>query len=489
MLKFKFNKLKVLFGTSIFTTSLFVASFLITPLALAEDNIVIPDLGPAGIRGMTVQAEKNYGEFFMRKANGAGAVTADPVLNEYIDTVGSKLIMNASNVYFPFEFFLSSDKSLNASAFLGGKVQVNAGLFHYTDNEDEFASVLAHEISHVTQRHIARLIEAQTDRTPVSVASIIGSIVVALINPTVGMAALSSSTGLLAQAGINFTRDNESEADRVGLAVLARAGYNPMAMSDLFKKLLAQQGNINPAFSMLVDHPLSEIRVAETYNLAKNMPKRQNSKNPNFMMAKARVDVRYMKYDLNSLKERLLNSRTVNTVYKNYALALISLENKKFDEAASYLSKLNLTNNDFVLDVYTDIDIAQGRYQSAISRLKPIYDRKPNDGAIALNLANAYVEGKQADGAIKVLTAFTRKHPNHALATDLLIKAYFQKKDKCNGFQTAAWNSVLSSNYNQANGFLTDALHVCTGNDREIVRAKFKNYNYLRDFDAQFEKK
>ncbi|MDY5994818.1 MAG: hypothetical protein SPJ14_06265, partial [Succinivibrio sp.] len=68
-------------------------------------------------------------------------------------------------------------------------------------------------------------------------------------------------------------------------------------------------------------------------------------------------------------------------------------------------------------------------------------------------------------------------------------KAYFQKKDKCNGFQTAAWNSVLSSNYNQANGFLTDALHVCTGNDREIVRAKFKNYNYLRDFDGQFEKK
>ena len=473
MLKFKFNKLKVLFGTSIFTTSLFAASFLITPLALAEDNIVIPDLGPAGIRGMTVQAEKNYGEFFMRKGHGAGAVTADPVLNEYIDTVGSKLIMNASNVYFPFEFFLSSDKSLNASAFLGGKVQVNAGLFHYTDNEDE----------------CARLIEAQTDRTPVSVASIIGSIVVALINPTVGMAALSSSTGLLAQAGINFTRDNESEADRVGLAVLARAGYNPMAMSDLFKKLLAQQGNINPAFSMLVDHPLSEIRVAETYNLAKNMPKRQNSKNPNFMMAKARVDVRYMKYDLNSLKERLLNSRTVNSVYKNYALALIFLENKKFDEAASYLAKLNLPNNDFVLDVYTDIDIAQGRYQSAISRLKPLYDRKPNDGAIALNLANAYVEGKQSDGAIKVLTAFTRRHPNHALATDLLVKAYFQKKDKCNGFQTAAWNSVLSSNYNQANGFFTDALHVCTGNDREIVRAKFKNYNYLRDFDGQFEKK
>ncbi|MGN1281494.1 MAG: M48 family metalloprotease [Succinivibrio sp.] len=457
-------------------------------LCAAADNIVIPNLGTAGVRGMTIQAEKNYGEFFMRKANGAGIATADPVMNEYIDTIGNKLVINASNVYFPFEFFFSSDKTLNASAFLGGKVQINAGLFHYTDSEDEFASVIAHEISHVTQRHIARMIENQSDKMPVSIASIIGSIVIGLINPTVGAAALSSATGYMAQSGINFTRDNESEADRIGLSLLYAAGYNPMAMSDLFRKLLSTQGSINSAYAMLIDHPLSEVRVAESYNLAKNLPKRTSSKNANFMMAKARVDVRYMGYDLKSLKERLLKSSRVNPVYKKYALALICFEERKFEQALGYLDEIGLAENDFVLDLKTDIDLARGQGASAISRLKSVYAYKKKDSAIALNLANAYIEAKQPSGAIPVLKDFLISRPNHVLANSLLEKAYFEKKDKCNGFQYAAKGQILKGNYNQANAFLTDALHVCKGNDREIVRATFKTFNDIRDFDSQFEK-
>ncbi|MGN0894142.1 MAG: M48 family metalloprotease [Succinivibrio sp.] len=464
-----------------------VASLLVS-LSSAADNIVIPDLGTAGVRGMTVQAEKNYGEFFMRKANGAGIATADPVMNEYIDTIGNRLVINASNVYFPFEFFFSSDKSLNAAAFLGGKVQINAGLFHYTESEDEFASVVAHEVSHVTQRHIARMIENQSDKMPVSIASIIGSIVIGLINPTVGAAALSSATGYMAQSGINFTRENESEADRIGLSLLYSAGYNPMAMSDLFRKLLSTQGNINSAYAMLIDHPLSEIRVAETFNLAKNLPKRSSSKNSNFMMAKARVDVRYMGYDLKSLKERLIKSHKVNAVYKNYALALISYEEKNFEQALGYLEQIGLNENDFVLDLKTDIDLARGRGQSAIDRLKAVYAYKKKDSAIVLNLANAYLEANQPKGAIPVLKDFLLARPNHLLATDLLEKAYLKNKDKCSSYQYAAKGQILRGRYNQANAFLTDALHVCRGNEREIVRATFKTFNDLRDFDSQFEK-
>ncbi|MDY6416188.1 MAG: M48 family metalloprotease, partial [Succinivibrio dextrinosolvens] len=240
-----------------------ICAMFITSAAQAADNIFIPEMGTAGARGMTVQTERLYGEYFMRKARGAGIISYDPVMTEFINSVGQKLVLNANNVYFPFEFFLSADPSLNAAAFLGGKVQVNAGLFHYTDNEDEFASVLAHEISHITQRHIARFIEEQSDRGAISIAGIIGSIALAIINPTVGAAAFSTSAGLMAQTGINFTRDNEYEADRIGISVLDKAGYNPMAMSTLFKKLFSMQGNINSAYALLIDHPLSEIRVAE----------------------------------------------------------------------------------------------------------------------------------------------------------------------------------------------------------------------------------
>ena len=456
--------------------------------AIAED-VVIPDLGPAGVRGMSVIQEKNYGGYFIRKANGAGIISSDPVLTEYINTVGQNLVMHAQNVYFPFEFFLSADRSLNASAFLGGKVQVNAGLFHYAENEDEFASVLAHEVTHVTQRHIARFIEDQMDRSSMTIASIVGAIAIALINPTIGAAAITSTTGALAQANINFTRYNESEADRIGLQVLYNSGYNPMAMSELFRKLLSMQGNLNPAFAMLIDHPLSEIRVAEAYNAARLLPKRNNSKNPNYMFAKARVDVRYMNYDLKELEKRIEKSTKVNEHYRNYALALINLEKHNFDVAESYLNKLNLPRNDFVLDVMTDIDLGRNRGQNAISRLHSIYVDKPSDGAIVLNLANAYIETKQGNNAVRVLNKYLEKHPDSPLANEMLVRAYFMTKDKCSAYQAAAWNSVLKANCNMSNRFLTDALHLCEGSTREIVRAKFKKFNDLRQFDEQFEKK
>ena len=468
-----------------------ISTILLSSVALAQDNIVIPQMGTAGVRGMTIQAERNYGEYFKRKAQGAGFFATDPVMVEYINTVGRKLIMNSQDVYFPFEFFFSSNRQLNAAAFIGGKVQVNAGLFHYTKNEDEFASVLAHEIAHITQRHIARFIEQQANQTTYSIASIIGSIVLAVINPQIGMAAISSTTGLLAQAGINFTRDNEYEADRVGITTLYNAGYNPMAMSDLFRTLLSQQGNINPAFAMLIDHPLSEIRVAEAYNRAQALPKRKYTNNPNFMLAKARVDVRFMGLKLKDFKARLLNASVdVNEIYKNYALALIFFEEKDYSKAREYLSKLNyLHHNDFVLDLLTDIDIATNNKAQAVSRLAALYKDRPNDQVISLNLANAYLENNQAKQCIKVVTKVLQKDPSNILALDLKSQAYFKLQDKCNAYQASAEQEISKGLYNQANQHLTQALHYCTGNTREIVRAKFKVFADIRAFDEQFEKK
>ena len=149
----------------------------VLPAVQAAPYQALPDLGTAGVLGLTVQREEQLGEFFMRTARGRMPIIDDPVLNEYLNSVGSKLLLHAQYVNFPFEFFVVNDTSLNASAFLGGKVRVNTGLFIYSDTEDEFASVLAHEITHVTQRHIARFLESQVRVTSMTLASIIGSLV------------------------------------------------------------------------------------------------------------------------------------------------------------------------------------------------------------------------------------------------------------------------------------------------------------------------
>lgn len=467
-----------------------ICAMFITSAAQAADHISIPEMGTAGARGMTVQTERLYGEYFMRKARGAGIISYDPVMTEFINSVGQKLVLNANNVYFPFEFFLSADPSLNAAAFLGGKVQVNAGLFHYTDNEDEFASVLAHEISHITQRHIARFIEEQSDRGAISIASIIGSIALAILNPTVGAAAFSTSAGLMAQTGINFTRDNEYEADRIGISVLEKAGYNPMAMSTLFKKLFSMQGNINSAYALLIDHPLSEIRVAEAYNRAKNMPKRNNSTDPNFMFAKARVDVRYMNLKLKEFKERLLNTEKVNRYYKNYALSLIYYGEKNYSKAKEYLEKLSsMSSNDFIVDLYTDIDLESGNTSSAIARLRALYSKKPYDSAITINLANAYLKAREGKQAQQVLEKFLQKYPNDSFASEMLTESFLQQKNKCQAFITHAQTMALKSDYTRAFNSLNDAMHTCKGSYAQIARAQYSKISDQKDFDEKLEKR
>ena len=130
-----------------------------------------------------------------------------------------------TDVRFPFSFFLIKDDSINAAAFLGGRVKIHTGLFLYADNESELASVLAHEITHVTQRHIARYMEAQAQQTPLTIAGMVGSIALAMINPTAGVAALQTTMGLQIQSAINYTRDNEYEADRIGMQLLYDAGF------------------------------------------------------------------------------------------------------------------------------------------------------------------------------------------------------------------------------------------------------------------------
>lgn len=438
------------------------------------ESLYVPEIGTAGTSGITVETEKQIGDYFMSMIKGSES-SYDPVLNEYISSIGQKLVLHAPNVKFPFEFFLSPDRSLNASAFLGGKVKVHAGLIHYTKNEDEFASVLAHEISHVTQRHIARQLENQSADSSITIGSIVAGIILSLVNPDVGMAVLTTGSSLGIQKGINYTRAIEAEADRVGLSILYESGYNPMAMSDLFRTLMQQQGEIGSVYAMLIDHPLSDIRVAEAYNRASKLPARKYSTNPDFMFAKARIDVRYMGLNLEKLENRLKNTNSVNTYYKNYALALISFENKQYAQTQSYLENMpSLSKDDFIVDLKTDLYIAQNQHDKAISMLEPLFRLKPKDSVVSMNLANLYIEAKMYKKAVSVIRTYLKYRPADNFAYSLLSKAQNLDGNRCQAFQAISWQNYLEGNYKKATMYMTDAIRICRGDDREIAQAKIR---------------
>lgn len=458
----------------------------------AAGDYTLPDIGTAGIRGITIQREEQFGEYFIRMVRGNMNVVDDPVMNEYMRSVGNKLIMHADNVKFPFKFFVVNNPALNASAFLGGVVTVYTGLFHYSDSVDEFASVIAHEISHVTQRHIARYIESMSATTPLTMAGMIGSIVMSVINPAIGMAALSGTMGATVQSGINFTRENEAEADRIGIELLQRAGYNPGAMTDMFKKLLNLQGrSSSAAYAMLQDHPLSQTRASEAAARAAQFGRRKNSNSPDYEFARARTDVRFMNLDKpEELKKRLeVNPERRSKYYRNYALALLCYELKEYGKAREYLSALGMNNNIFIIDLLTDLDLKGGNAQGAISRLNQAYGRMPYNEAVVINLANVLMKVGQHKRAISILKKFTGKFPENTLALQMLAESYLKTGDRCTALQTSGNLYALKASYNRAMNAYNEAMNTCTSSySRDITRALITRLGKQRSFDEELSK-
>ena len=234
----------------------------------------LPEIGTPADSVFTRDEEFQIGLMIVRGLRDSGQIHEDPEVTEYIQSIGEQLASNAHEGGQRFQFFVVKDPRINAFALPGGFIGVNSGLLLATENESELAGVLAHEIAHVTQRHIARSIAAQSKTSLVSTAAMLAAI---LIGATTGSGevmegAIAAAQGLAVQAQINFTRANEYEADRIGMATLASAGFDPNGMPTFFETMgrrAGVQGNQIPEF--LQTHPVSANRIAESRSRAQQI--------------------------------------------------------------------------------------------------------------------------------------------------------------------------------------------------------------------------
>ncbi len=252
------------------TVKQFIAALLITSTcglsvtpAIADVTDSLPDIGTTAGATLSVNEELQMGDFYVRELRASAPLINDPILDQYINTLGQRLVSHAWSVKTPFHFYLIQNDELNAFAFFGGNVVLHSALFRYTDNESELASVMAHEISHVTQRHLARAMEEQKRSAPLTWVGALGSILLAMANPQAGMAALTGTLAGTQQGVISFTRQNEQEADRIGIQVLQRAGFDPEAMPDFMQKLADLSRYDSKPPEMLLTHPLPDSRLAD----------------------------------------------------------------------------------------------------------------------------------------------------------------------------------------------------------------------------------
>lgn len=421
---------------TIFFTCLITLLFA-SPYSFSQQNNrnKLPEIGAAGSSVLSIDKEKQIGEAMMKHIRASQPVINDPVLIEYINDLGNRMVRHAQDVNYNFKFFLINDAQLNAFAFFGGHVGIHSGLLTSADSESELASVVAHEISHVTQRHLARRLEAQSRSQPLTMAGLISGALLTLINPTVGMAALSTSMAASQQASINYTRGNEKEADRVGIQLLANSGFDPMGAPNFFQKMAEKYRYTSKPPAMLLTHPLPESRISEARVRAQNYQARNVAPNLHFKLAKVRLQARYQGSPRENIKLFQSNINKQRYTFKaeaEYGLAISYYENKNYQEALNVLNGLlqQDKNNLFYVDLLTDTLIELKEFSRAIAMLEQLNLLMPNNQVVTLNYANVLTKAEQYEQAETLLQDFLLVQRHNFIAFDLLTTIYQKQDDK-----------------------------------------------------------
>lgn len=319
-------------------------SFCLSCPLLSADEIRLPDMGDSTGTLISPAQEKALGDSFFRSIQSQLDISNDPEVQRYIQSIGYHLVANSDTPNYPFHFFVVLANDINAFAGPGGFIGINSGLILNSGNESELASVMSHEIAHVTQRHIYRSYEAATQLTLPAAAAMIAAIVVATQAPDVGIGAISAVQAGSVQAQINFTRSNEQEADRVGIKTLARAQFDPRSMPAFFEKLQQASryyGSAAPEY--LRTHPITSSRIADTRGRAESYAYRQvpDSQSYRLIKAKLRTSSGMSAKDLIAYFNNRLSLGTLEQkAAMQYGLAFSYAKQERYQMAQGILKKL-----------------------------------------------------------------------------------------------------------------------------------------------------
>ena len=416
----------------------------------------LPEIGDPSGTAFTPAEEKELGEAFFRSLHGEVAVSEDAEVSEYIQTIGQKLAANSSNPMQAFHFFVVDDPTINAFAGPGGYIGVHSGLIQVTEAESELASVLGHEIGHVTQRHLYRAFQAQGRIQLVSFAAMLAAMLIGskMANSSyANQAYCASSTsgcqssgntgqglamaamGAGTQAMINFTRENEAEADNVGMQILSRSEFDPRSMPTFFEHMQQStrySGHGMPEF--LLTHPVTVSRIAETRSRAEKYPYRQYPDSFTYQVIRAKIRVQFSRNPKEAIGyfQSIRNQGTQQQQdVARYGLALALVADNRADEGIKLLQELTTEYpyQSHFINALAKAEMDQQNVAKAMEVFARARERFPENTAIKLNYINALLLDKKPEPARQLLEEMIKKNVTPDIY-ELLAKAYSGLKNE-----------------------------------------------------------
>ena len=437
-----------------------------TSLINAELNLELPDLNLpdlGGQSGITVESlsEKEVGLKILRELRASGNLIEDPELNTWLRSIGNRLSSNAPRSSTPYYFVISRDQSINAFATLGGVIIVNAGLILRTHSESELAAVIAHEIAHITQRHIPRMISKAEGNKFASGAALVAGILASTKDPEAGQAIINLSLATIAHKQLAFSREAEAEADSVGLRILARAGFNPKAMPSFLAKLEKfSDGNNAEVGEYLQNHPLTIKRVSDTQSRAQRIrgynKEKQTSKSYLYMREKTR---RVSKSNIPMPNQLSKNIRSYSmalklTRHNEYVSALKMINGKSLPESILRGKLLNKLK----------------RYKETALELEPLLKIYLGNEALSQLLSRTYLSMGQLDKAWDTI--------NDVSISEQTSLEFFEEKQEVArvtrrnsiAYRVSAEQNIRMGNYSAAETLLRQALKLPLVNPNELLK-------------------
>ncbi|MGO4504802.1 M48 family metalloprotease [Dyella sp. 2YAF14] len=432
-----------------FTPTRLLAALLCAGLTLSaaaqDKDVRLPDLGSSANALISPQEAQDYGAAMLRQMRALNMVVDDPMLDDYINDLGYRLVSGSEKPKEHFQFFIANDNVINAFAAPGGYIAVNSGLIIITNSESELAGVIAHEIGHITQNHLQRAFEASKKDTPLMALILLGAIA-AGAGAGAGDAAgaiMMGGQGLLMQRQINFTRKDEIEADRAGIHTLANVGYDPNAMASFFGRMedtlrVGSGGDLGDVPALLQDHPVSMDRISDAKARAGTLIAQQKQRPNGPTLDKAqwekstapisfvkdptaiasrdnkggldvyllmRERVRVLSGDAGQLSTyyatNLQNERSFDTPSNRYGYALALIRSNRGAKAVDELQPVLSAHPDsqVVRLAMADAKLQAGRRAEALTLYAELNQQSPRNRAIAMAYAKALTEGGSQDEA------------------------------------------------------------------------------------------
>jgi predicted Zn-dependent protease len=424
-----------------------------TSVSATPSELQLPSLGESSAGLISPSEEYALGQDLLRAYRAALPTSQDPFIEVYLAQLLQKITPYSDLSDKRLELIVLNSPTLNAFAAPGGIVGVNTGTFLTAQNEPQLASILAHELAHLSQRHYARRLQQQKASTTVGLAALLASlIVVAAGNSDVGIAAIPAIQAASIESSLRFSRDMETEADRIGMQTLVSAGFDPHAMTGMFEQML------------------KDTRYRTAASRAQRYPQRPAESDEEYQMLRARVMVQFESNSAQAAKrfaEEIGRFQTMSPLTAHYGLVLARTRHGDIAGARQALEKLKtMTRNVSILAVAeADIAAKEQNWDQAIDILRSGLNRQPSNHPMNVRLAEILMEAGRYPQCEALLAEHVKRHPDNAYVWYLLAEVHGLAGHILDVHKARAEYFLLKGIYDKAEIQLRNALRLIDEND------------------------